>query len=232
MITIHMKARGQNISYYDAIAHEYDEMLDKNPDRIIRRTVAEKFSSLVKNAVVLDFGGGTGLDLEWLSGNNPAIYFCEPSAAMREKAISNHSNSLHGKVIFLDGQAADFRRWNMQLPFVAKVDAILSNFAVLNCIGDLSLLFQNLALVVKPGGDMVALVLTKNLMGRSRFINILKAFIHTKPVIVNLRYKKHTQTVYLHSLKAIVKASAKHFDFCSSEVLPATGFTLIHLKRK
>jgi SAM-dependent methyltransferase len=234
MIMIRMKTGSENISYYNAIANEYNDMLDKNPDRILREKIANKFCSIVKGAAVLDFGGGTGLDLEWLADNNHTIFFCEPSIGMRERAICNHTNLLHEKVIFLEDSAADFRQWHLQLPFAEKVDAVLSNFAVLNCIPDIGLLFKNLAIVVKPGGNVIALVLTRNLKKilKRNFGSILKYFIHHEPVTINIRYKKNQQTVYIYSIKEIIKASKKHFNFCSSEVLPLSGFTLIHLKRK
>ena len=81
---------------------------------------------------------------------------------------------------------------------------------------------------------MIALVLTKKLKNKldGNFRSILKSFIHHEPATMNVRYKKYQQTVYIYSIKEIIKASKKHFNFCSSEMLPASGFTLIHLKRK
>ena len=38
----------QNILYYNAIANEYNDMLDKNPDKVIRNNVADKFCNIVK----------------------------------------------------------------------------------------------------------------------------------------------------------------------------------------
>ena len=67
MIIIFMKSGRENILYYDAIANDYNDMLDKNPDRIVREKVTTKFCSIVKASAVLDFGGGTGLDLDWLA---------------------------------------------------------------------------------------------------------------------------------------------------------------------
>jgi len=229
-----MKTGSENILYYNSIADEYNDMLDKNPDRIVREKVAHKFCSVVKASAVLDFGGGTGLDLNWLSDNNHTIFFCEPSPGMKEKAIINHTNMLNGNVIFLDDVATDFRKWHFQPPFAVKVDAVLSNFAVLNCIPDIELLFQNLATVIRPGGNVIALILTRSLkkMLYGNFRSILKSFIHREPATINLRYKKNQQTVYIYSIKEIIKASGKHFNFCSSEVLPSSGFTLIHLMRK
>lgn len=227
-----MKAGSDNIVYYNAIANEYNDMLDKKPDRIIREKVATTFCTIVKDAVVLDFGGGTGLDLRWLSDKNHTIYFCEPSAGMRETAIRNCAGLLHN-VIFLDDLSSDFRQWHLHPPLPVKADAVLSNFAVLNCIPDIAVLFENLATVVKPGGNFMALVLTKSLkkMLSRNLYSTVKSFIHNTPASINIRYKKHRQTVYIHSIKEIIKASQNYFDFCSNEVLHTAGFTLIHLKR-
>jgi SAM-dependent methyltransferase len=229
-----MKPGDENILYYNAIANEYNDMVDKKADKIVREIVANKFCSIVEASVVLDFGGGTGLDLEWLTRNNHTIFFCEPSTGMRESAISSRKDLLHDNVIFLDDSAADFRQWHLQLPFTEKVDAVLSNFAVLNCIPDIELLFQNLAIVVKPGGNIITLVLTKKIKGilKGNFRSILKSFLRREPASINVRYKRNQQTVYIHSIKEIIKASREHFNFCNSELLPDSGFTLVHLKRK
>ena len=229
-----MKNERENILYYNAIANEYNEMLDTIPDKIARNKVADKFCSAVKDGVILDFGGGTGLDIQWLTDKNFTVFFCEPSSGMRERAIGAYSNLPQDKILFLDDSATDFRQWHLQLPFPVQVDAVLSNFAVLNCIPNIKLLFQNLALVIKPGGNMIALVLTKKLKNKLdvTFRSILKSFISYGPTTLNLIYKKHRQTVYVYSLKEIIKAASKKFSFCSSEILPRSGFTLIHLRRK
>ena len=229
-----MKTGSKNILYYNAIANEYNEMLDTIPDKIVRNKVADKFCSAVNDGVILDFGGGTGLDIQWLTDKNFTIFFCEPAIGMRERAISAYSNLPQHKIIFLDDSATDFRQWHLQLPFPTQVDAVLCNFAVLNCIPDIELLFQNLALVIKPGADMIALVLSKKLKNKLNitFRSILKSFISYRPTTLNLTYKKHRQTVYVYSIKEIIKAASKKFSFCSSEILPGSGFTLIHLRRK
>lgn len=230
----HLGITEQNISYYNGIAGQYDCMVNKNSDKAVRQKVADKFSDMVRNTTILDFGGGTGLDLIWLSGNNNKIFFCEPSKAMREIAISNYKKQARAKVIFLDGCAADFRKWHLKLPFDEKVDAVLSNFAVLNCIQDIKLLFQNLALVVKPGGNMIALVLTKSfkkiLKGNLRYI--FTSFIRHKPVSINVGYKEYQQTVYIYSINEIIKASENYFILCNRERIAGCDFTVIHLKRK
>ena len=155
----------QNISYYDEIATDYDAIINKeSANKIIRKKVSDKFISLVKGRLVLDFGGGTGQDLSWLLNNNYRVVFCEPSASMRRIAIDQHKNAFSGtKIDFLDGDKTDFRNWNEIFPFEQKVDAILANFAVINCIPDIDLLFKKLALAIKPGGILVALILESGL---------------------------------------------------------------------
>jgi ubiquinone/menaquinone biosynthesis C-methylase UbiE len=229
-----MKNSQSNIEYYNAIATEYNNMLKKDLDIIIRQKVANQFCNIVRNGAVLDFGGGTGLDLSWLSDNNHTVYFCEPSAGMREIAISDHSDLPKNNIIFLDDLQADFRQWHLQLPFAEQVDAVLSNFAVLNCIQDIELLFQNLALVIKQRGHLMALVLTQKFakMQRGNFYSILASLIHKKPVSVRISYKKHQQTVHIHSVKEIIKASETKFNFCGSQPVDSSVFTLINLQRK
>lgn len=229
-----MKPDSENILYYNAIANEYNNMVDTEADRIVREKVANKFCSIVKSPVVLDFGGGTGLDLEWLSRNYNTVFFCEPSAGMRRQAIDSHKDPQYKNVIFLDGAATDFRQWHLQPPFPVKVDAVLSNFAVLNCIPDIELLFLNLSRIVKQDGNVIALVLSKNFKKTllSRLRHMLKFFTNREATAIHLQYKENRQTVYIYSIKEIAKASRKYFDFFSYEALHPSGFTLLHLKRR
>jgi SAM-dependent methyltransferase len=224
----------QNISYYNGIASQYGTMVDKNSDKIVRQKVADKFSGVVQNATVLDFGGGTGLDLEWLTTNNNKIFFCEPSNAMRKIAISASKNLSNQNIIFIQESAADFRQWNKQLPFAEKVDAVLANFAVINCIPGIELLFQNLVLLTRPGANIIALILVKNIkkISGTNFYKFLQSTIFNEPLSINIQHQNHQQTVYIYSIKEIIKASRNYFIFCSNERLPDSEFTLIHLIRK
>lgn len=216
-----------NISFYNAIAEEYDAILEKeDSNRIVRQKVEARFRDTVKEGWVLDFGGGTGQDMEWLIHHRYNVIFCEPSGGMRSKAIQHNNDILRSdRIIFLEDAEADFTGWSRELPFDRKVDAVLSNFAVLNSIGDIDLLFRNLSLVLKPRGHLFALVLNSGASGR-------RLPFRRQPRKMQVKYKQHAQSVFLHPEKAIRKGSAAWFEFCGSEPIDGSGFSLIHLTRK
>src|SRR5690606_41359693 len=70
--------------YYDVIATDYDRLIRADArNTVVRQSVQAYFSRKVDRPVVMDFGGGTGLDLPWLLPISRKIYFCEPSPKMR-----------------------------------------------------------------------------------------------------------------------------------------------------
>jgi SAM-dependent methyltransferase len=226
----------QNISYYDGIAANYDTILDENGDnQVVRHIVAGEFTTLVKGGYVLDFGGGTGRDLGWLIQHSYRISFCEPSAQMRQIAVDKRKKEFPDACIsFMDDDKTDFRTWSSLFPFEQKVDAVLANFAVINCIPDIELLFEKLALVIKPGGIVLALILKNSLIKnlRTNLRATLNSFISGNPISIFIDYKGKQQQVYFHSPGAIRKAVAKKFEFIRHKKLHGIEFCLIHLMRK
>ncbi len=227
-------ADGENIAFYNEIAGNYDAILDQDgSNEIVRKRVKEKFISIVEAGLVLDFGGGTGRDLEWLVNNQYQVIFCEPSEGMREKAIDHYkTNALVNNITFLENDKVDFANWHIAPPFSIKTDAVLSDFAVINCIANIDLLFKNLAQVMKPGGHLVALMLNHayKKSWRWKLLEFTRSLISDKLLIKKIGYKGHQQTVYVYSPKNIKKASAQYFDIRSTE--PLFEFTLIHFVKK
>jgi SAM-dependent methyltransferase len=226
-----------NISYYDEIANSYDEILNQeDSNKIVRQQVEKKVASLLRpGQTVLDFGGGTGLDLEWLLANDFKILFCEPSDVMRQLAIRHHANSSYGRnIIFLDRSKTDFSTWHVDPPFTQQVDGILSDFGVINCIPDIGFLFKSLALVIKPGGHLVAVFLDRPLrkMWSWHRRNTIRSLLFDTPFVMFVRHKDHQQMVFVHSVKEIKQAASGFFDYISHEKLTESGFILIHLVRK
>ena len=226
----------QNISYYNEIAPDYDDILNKDTaNSIIRDKVAAKFTSLVNGGAVLDFGGGTGRDFGWLLQRGYHIIFCEPSVAMRQIAIERAKSEFpDAGISFFDENTVDFRNWSAVFPFDQKVNAVLANFAVINCIPDIELLFEKLALVTEPGGIVIALMLDNSLAKRLRASpkGIVKSFFFGDPVSIFIDYNGERQLVYIHSTNAIRKAVANSFEFVHLDRMEGFGFCLIHLVRK
>jgi SAM-dependent methyltransferase len=226
----------QNISYYNEIAGNYDAILNEDGDnKIIREIVAGKFSSLVKGGCVLDFGGGTGGDLRWMIRHHYQIIFCEPSAAMREIAINRIKNEFSEAIIScFDDNKSDFRNWNNIYPFERKVDAVIANFAVINCITDIQFLFEKLALAIKPGGIVLTLLLDNRLFIRlrSNFKETIKSFFTERPISIFIEYNGKRQQVFIHTTGNIRNAVKNDFKFIRIDRLHQFGFSLIHLERK
>ncbi len=231
-----VRASRQNITYYDKIASDYDLILNQNGNnKIVRDDTASKFRNIVKGDCVLDFGGGTGLDLYWLNKGNYRIIFCEPSREMRHIAINRQLNELpHANIQFLDDSEVDFRSWNDEFPFKEKVDAVLANFAVINCIPDIKLFFEKLALAVKPGGIVIALILENGILRRlkSNLKGTLKSVFTEYPTGFYVDFKGSRQLVYIHTTKSIRRASARNFELKQVERFRKFGYALIHLERK
>jgi ubiquinone/menaquinone biosynthesis C-methylase UbiE len=224
--------KNQNIDYYDKISTHYDTILShETKNDFVRKKVEDKLTSLIKSGLVLDFGGGTGEDLKWLTANGYSVIFCEPSPGMRKIAIGKFPNS---GVKFIENNQADFTTWNKIVPFPEKVNAVIANFAVLNCILDIDLFFKDLALVTKSKAEIILLVLNFDLKKRIRLdvFETIKSLMSMKPMHVKIDFEGNQQLVYLHSVKSIQKVSADNFEFKECEQLKEHGFSLIHLTRK
>jgi ubiquinone/menaquinone biosynthesis C-methylase UbiE len=225
----------QNILYYDAIASNYDEILDRDAANAwCRGKVAAFFVDNVKGGQVLDFGGGTGQDLGWLAENNYEVLFCEPSTLMRNIAIERSKQLLSANIRFLHERQCDFTCWPDSFPETQRVSAILANFAVLNCVPDIPMLFEKFANVLISGGLVVALVLKNGPRKRlaSNLRGTLKSLLTQKTVTITIDYHGNRQIVYIHSMRQFKKAMGDAFAFFHHEQLRGTGFRLICLRRK
>src|SRR5438045_2580512 len=72
-------AKNTAIEFYDAVAAMYNTQMSSDlSNDLVRQQVADYFVSVVKEKNVIDFGGGTGLDLKWLQERGYTVFFCEP----------------------------------------------------------------------------------------------------------------------------------------------------------
>lgn len=231
-----MQTMQQNISYYNEIAPQYDRILDEDErNRWLRQQVAMYFTESVIPGYVLDFGGGTGKDLQWLTGNGYKVISCEPSEKMREQAKHLAQTMLPGQPItFLHDESADFNSWLQHLPFTHRVKGILANFAVLNCIPDLASLFKSFAVVSGPHTHCWGLVLSSRFSHRwkANRKETLRSLFTQQKVTMQVHFNDHRQTVYLHTISDIKRAAAPYFELAEAYPFKRYGFTLFHLLRK
>lgn len=220
-------------SFYDLIAPEYNSYLQSEQNDRVRKHITRIFIATIPTGIVADFGAGTGLDTLWLTEYYLKVYFLEPSSQMRRMAKANlrkHEN----KILFVE-ENIEFNNWSLSnLPFAEKVDGILANFAVLNCIPDVSQLFEKIALICKPGGHIVATVLDvrwQALLKKHSLKALMLALIHKTPTIYS-SYKGFGHTTYLHSIRDLKKFSGKYFYWKNYIEVKGSPFALMILKRK
>ncbi|MBY0425903.1 MAG: class I SAM-dependent methyltransferase [Cytophagales bacterium] len=222
-------------NYYDAVAKDYNELLEsKAKNAIVRNRVAEYIQKVNPSGPILDFGGGTGMDLPWLSLLGQKIYFCEPSSGMRKEAELQKNTIQTTEIQILGTDSTDFTKWKKSSPFDEGLGAILANFAVLNHIDNLKLLFENLAFTLNDGGSFFALVLSSSTKWYSLegLKNFTKQLLKKEPPKVVASYQNHSQIAYLHSIHSITSASAAYFKIEYIEEMALYGFTFIHLKKR
>lgn len=219
-------------SFYNSLAADYNSH-QTNSDRRVRNKVRQELKSLIHRGSVLDFGGGTGLDLPWLLKEKYKVYFLEPSLNMRLLAEIAAVDNLQ-RPFFIEANI-DFHNWSENnLPFEEKMNGVLANFAVLNCIKDIDCLFEKLVSVCDKNCYVIATVLdtrfTKMICNHS-----LKAAIKSLlnvPLITLTNYHEACQNTYLHTIHDYLYASKKYFNFISCSSIPSSPFALMILSKK
>jgi ubiquinone/menaquinone biosynthesis C-methylase UbiE len=193
----------------------------------------KKFLDNIPNGNILDFGGGTGLDLTWLLTPNYSVKFLEPSSNMRSLAKVAVADNWQ-QPVFIE-ENIDFHIWSSDsLPFEEKVVGILANFSVLNCIKDIDCLFEKLALVCDNNCRVVATVLDTRAMRMLKTHSLkvaLKRFFK-RPLVTETKYNCAIQQTYLHTLSNYKSAFRKHFNFISYTSIKASPFALLILSKK
>lgn len=216
--------------FYDEVAVVYDKQLASNRNNgKIRKGIANYFLNQVKGKHVLDFGGGTGADIAWLKANNFDIWFCEPSSAMRNIAMSD--NIKEGVNFLIDSQT-DFRNWDKDT-FPQKIDAILSNFAAINSIDNLPLLFSKLDDIMASGGHIIITLLDTTFWGVLKYYlrGFVGAFIKKKYPVYITRYNGREHVAYLHTPGKVRYAMPVNFSCLKVKSLKGSGFMLVHYKK-
>lgn len=145
--------------YYDSIAAVYDSQVDSvEGNRFVRSQFVERVSSLVRPGErIVDFGCGTGADVDWYAERGYHVVAYDISTGMTDllrERCDEHIKS--GRVAVVTG-AAD-RLWDV-LDHTGPARTVVANFAVFNHIRDLGALFHAVAAHLEPRGMVVTLML-------------------------------------------------------------------------
>lgn len=197
-------------------------------DKRARQIVAKLFMENVPSGNVLDFGGGTGLDISWLNHNNYYIYFIEPSIGMREVAKEKNS-SIHSGLNFID-KNVNFSDWeDGSLPFEEKMDGVLANFAVLNCIEDIQPFFEKISMIAGKSCKLIITIIDPRFKMILKNYSAISAFriLVTGKLNFSHKYKGIYHETYIHPLKSIRKASLKYFKIEKIMPLEFSTFTVL-----
>jgi 2-polyprenyl-3-methyl-5-hydroxy-6-metoxy-1,4-benzoquinol methylase len=223
-----MTIEDSNIHYYDAISNKYNQtVVNTIHHTTIRKQVASNFKSKIHQGTVLDFGGGTGLDLEWLHDAGYRIYFFEPSIGMRSKALEMVTKNNLSNITFIN---------NLSDLFPNKVDGVLANFAVMNSIEEISKTFKELSTITNSNALIYLLVINPNSFKFWSSIKYLRKrlayYLLNKTITFNLTTDTHRHCVYIHQLDDYRNKAKEWFKLKNITKLGGYGFLLLQFERK
>lgn len=149
----------KNARFHDQIAPKYDMLMARHTGNA---WVRGAFRQLVRETVptgahILDFGCGTGTDSLWYAQHNYRVLAYDNSAAMVEELRRKCAAEIAADRV--RPFSTDYAPFPNALRSHPELDAVASDFAVLNHIQVLPPLFEVFARQMTPSGVVVASVL-------------------------------------------------------------------------
>jgi SAM-dependent methyltransferase len=141
---------------FDAIATAFDGRFGEWRSVAAQRDAVRAAITAVlpQGADILELGGGTGEDAAWLAQRGYKVLLTDASPAMVAVA--------RGKLAPFGAQAEIVPAEDLEIFAQRRTadggnlfDGVISNFAPLNCVGDLAPVGRGLAGLVKPGGSVL-----------------------------------------------------------------------------
>ena len=198
---------------FDAVADRFDARYgDWKSVAAQRRAVrAALLNAFPRGARVLEIGGGTGQDADWLAARGREVLLTDASPSMVR--IATHKLAGRGlpPPVVAPAENIGAVLGRATLPF----DGAFSNFAALNCVRDLGAVRRALAPLVRPGGRMLIVIfgvcppgewIVELACGRPR-----AAFRRMSRDDVPARLGGQDFTVRYHRAREMVKAFAPAF---------------------
>jgi SAM-dependent methyltransferase len=148
---------------FEELAPTYDVRFGENPiARRLRSVVWDTlFSRLGTPATVVDLGCGTGIDACEMAARGYQVLACDGAEAMLREV--ERKRRLFGLEASLDCRRVDLNEPGSRRTLFSgpPPDAVLANFGVFNCVGDLTAFGADLARWLRPGSLLLAVVMGK-----------------------------------------------------------------------
>lgn len=182
------------------------------------RAVVQQFAQ--KNGTVLELNSGTGEDAVWFAQQGFKVHATDISAGMQDILKSKiNSLALQEKV---STEIISFTNL-MNLENRKEYDLIFSNFAGLNCTGELDKVLESFALLLKPQGVVVLTILPKFclweflLLFKGKFKTAFRRFFSSKGATAHIEGTYFRCWYYNPSY--IIKHLQKQFRVLTAEGL-------------
>jgi hypothetical protein len=132
-------------------------------------------------------------------------------------------------------QNIDFHNWRKtDLPFQEKMNGVLANFAVFNCVEDIKILFAKLSLICAANCKVVATVIDTSpakLLESYSFAVAAKSLLNMRLITQNT-FRETTQQTFLHTKAKYKFASRKYFKMISYIPVAGSHFAIIIFSKR
>lgn len=136
---------------FDDVAAGYDDVAESALGVELRRRVFSVIDDLsAPGAVVADLGCGTGIDAARLAQSARSVVGIDASPAMVQRAKARCADFANVRFEVADLETAD-----LAAIVGERVDLVLANFGVVNCIGDIENLGRRIGALLGPNGHAV-----------------------------------------------------------------------------
>ena len=175
---------------------------------------------LSPNSSILELNSGTGEDAVWFAQHRHRVHATDISAGMQEVLKNKIATfNLNGKISTETISFTQLEDLQQKGPY----DLVFSNFAGLNCTGELNKVLASFDALLKPGGIVTLVILPKFclweflLLFKGRFKTAFRRFFNKNGVTA------HVEGTYFkcwyYDPSYIIKQLGKEFDLIALEGL-------------
>lgn len=186
-----------------------------------RQRVREHVLQYIKpGSAILELNSGTGEDAIWFAQQGHQVHATDISAGMQQQLLQKVSAAGLGTIISTE-QISFTALQHLQVQ--KQFDYVFSNFAGLNCTGELEKVLHSFNAVLKPGGVVTMVILPKFCLWE--FLLLFKAQFKTafRRLFARNGSKAHIEgeyfTCWYYNPSFVIKQLHKNFDLLDVEGL-------------